>query len=115
MKLINLVLVLIIYSNLAFPQVIDSSSAIFPDTVLTSQTDTSFISSKLKKKSYDVDTVIYTVASDSLIFFVKDKKMKIYGEGSLNYKETNLKAANIFVDFESSNLEAVGIPFGLTF
>jgi len=62
------------------------------------------------KKTYDVDTVIYTNASDSLIFLVKDKKMKIYGDASILYKETDLKSANIYVDFETNNLEAEGIP-----
>ena len=84
MKLINLVLVLIIYSNLTFPQVIDSSLTIFPDTALTSQSDTSFTSSKQKKKSYDVDTVIYSAASDSLIFFVKENAPAPASGKSLN-------------------------------
>lgn len=84
-----------------------SNSQLFQDTTSNAFVDTSLI--KVQKKTYDVDTVIYSKASDSLIFFVKDKMMKIYGEGSLNYKETDLKAANIFVDFETSNVEAIGI------
>ena len=40
------------------------------------------------KKTYDVDTVINTEASDSLIFYVKKKKMDIYGDASIQYKET---------------------------
>ncbi|HAB50723.1 MAG TPA: LPS-assembly protein LptD, partial [Ignavibacteriales bacterium] len=110
MKLANLVLVLIIYSILVFPQEPEINFLTPQDSIFTDQSDTSFTSVELKKKSYDVDTVIYTKASDSLIFFVKDRKMNIYGEGSLNYKETDLKAANIFVDFETSNIEAIGVP-----
>src|SRR3989337_4329764 len=109
MKLANLVLVLIIYSILVFPQEPEINFLTPQDSIFTDQSDTSFTSVELKKKSYDVDTVIYTKASDSLIFFVKDRKMNIYGEGSLNYKETDLKSANIFVDFETSNIEASGV------
>jgi lipopolysaccharide assembly outer membrane protein LptD (OstA) len=64
----------------------------------------------IPKKSYDVDTIIYSNASDSLIFFVKKKKMDIYGDASILYKETDLKSANIFVDFETNNIEAEGVP-----
>ncbi len=110
MKFANLVLVLILYSALNFPQDTDSNLLVPQDSTLINQSDTSFTAGKQKKKSYDVDTVIYTKASDSLIFFVKNRKMNIYGEGSLNYKETDLKAANIFVDFETSNIEAIGVP-----
>ena len=109
MKPINLVLVLTVYSILIFPQDPDINFPIPKDSILANQSDTSSINLIPRKKSYDVDTVIYTKASDSLIFFVKDRKMNIYGEGSLNYKETDLKSANIFVDFETSNIEASGV------
>ena len=109
MKPINLVLVLTVYSILIFPQDPDINFPIPQDSILANQSDTSSINLIPKKKSYDVDTVIYTKASDSLIFFVKDRKMNIYGEGSLNYKDTDLKSANIFVDFETSNIEASGV------
>lgn len=109
MKLTNLVLVLTVYSILIFPQDPDINFPVLQDSILTTQSDTSSANLNPKKKSYDVDTVIYTKANDSLIFFVKDRKMNIYGEGSLNYRETDLKAANIFVDFETSNIEASGV------
>jgi LptD protein len=63
-----------------------------------------------KKKTYDVDSVIYSSAQDSLIFFVNKKKMNIYGNGELKYKQTDLKSANIYVDFNTNNIEAVGVP-----
>ena len=62
------------------------------------------------KKKFDVDTVIYSSASDSLIFYVDKKKMDLYGEGELQYKETNLKSAKIYVDFETNNIDASGVP-----
>lgn len=93
-----------------YPQSFSSSQQSYEDSILTAVSDTSITPNQTKKKSYDVDTVIYAKAADSLIFLVQDRKMKIYGEGSLNYRETELKAANIFVDFETSNIEALGIP-----
>lgn len=60
-------------------------------------------------RRYDVDAVIYASGSDSLIFFVKEKKMTIHGTSELKYKDTELKSANIFIDFETSNVEATGI------
>ncbi|MCH7515985.1 MAG: LPS-assembly protein LptD [Bacteroidetes bacterium] len=74
------------------------------DSVLTSPVD-SLIS---KTSGSDIDTVIYSSASDSLIFFVKDKKMSIYGNGKIQYKQMQIVSANIFVDFEKNNLKAVG-------
>jgi lipopolysaccharide assembly outer membrane protein LptD (OstA) len=61
-------------------------------------------------KTYDVDTTVFASAKDSLIFLVKDKKMNIYGDGSINYKTTEIKSANIFIDFGSNNINAEGIP-----
>jgi lipopolysaccharide assembly outer membrane protein LptD (OstA) len=65
---------------------------------------------KPKGKTYDVDTTVYASSKDSLIFFVKDKKMKIYGEANINYKQTEIKSANIFIDFNSNDIDAEGIP-----
>lgn len=109
MKCISLVLFLFFFSFLCYPQIDTLNLQSSTDTLFISQLDTSLTSNQVKKKAYDVDTVIYSKASDSLIFFVKDKKMKIFGEGELNYKDTDLKAANIFVDFETSNVEAIGV------
>jgi lipopolysaccharide assembly outer membrane protein LptD (OstA) len=72
--------------------------------------DTSAVRDTTRKKNYDVDTVIYSSASDSLIFYVDKKKMDLYGEGELKYKETDLKSAKIFVDFETNNIDAEGVP-----
>ena len=57
-----------------------------------------------------MDTTVYANASDSLIFFVKDRKMALYGEGKITYKKTEINAANIFIDFEKYDLEAIGVP-----
>lgn len=60
-------------------------------------------------KQYDIDTTVFSSASDSIIFLVRDKKMKIYGSGELSYKETEIKSANIIIDFERNEIVATGI------
>lgn len=70
----------------------------------------SLIVEKPKGKTYDVDTTVFASSKDSLIFKVKEKKMQIYGEGSINYKSTEIKSANIFIDFNSNEINAAGIP-----
>ena len=72
----------------------------------------SLFDAKLKGKTYDVDTTVFASSKDSLIFLVKKKKMNIYGEGSINYKSTEIKSENIFIDFNSNEIDAEGIPFG---
>lgn len=61
-------------------------------------------------KTYDVDTTVFAASRDSLIFFVKDKKMSIYGQSSINYKVTEIKSENIFIDFSSNYIDAEGVP-----
>lgn len=80
---------------------LDSLNIAMPDTI--QQTD----STKVKKK-IDVDDVIYADASDSLTFDVRNKLMFIFGKGELKYKQTDLKSAKIFIDFNKNSLDAFG-------
>jgi len=85
---------------------IDSLQNESPDSLLAAIEDTLGI--EPQKKS-DIDTVVYASGSDSLIFFVKEKKMSIYGEAKLNYKTSEIQSANIFLDFENYNIFAEGV------
>ncbi len=85
---------------------IDSLQTLNPDSLLTSAIDTAAV----QKKKSDLDTVVYASGSDSLFFFVKEKKMSIYGESKINYKKSEIKSANIFLDFTKFEIEAIGIP-----
>lgn len=64
---------------------------------------------QVDSKRYDVDTTVFSSASDSIIFLVNNKKMKIFGDGQLSYKQTEIKSANIIIDFEKNEIEALGI------
>ncbi len=109
MKYLFAVLFLFIFDSAIFAQ--ESNSNILPIDTLTSFSpdSLSLIDSTSQNKS-DVDTVIYASASDSLIFFVQQKKMNIYGDASLKYRETDLKSADIAVDFKTNNVDAKGVP-----
>lgn len=60
-------------------------------------------------KSTDIDSIIYSSAKDSIIFFLDQKKMHLYGSGDMHYKETQLKSGKIIVDFETSNVESFSL------
>lgn len=62
----------------------------------------------LKGKSYDVDTIINSSASDSLIFHVDDKRMDLYGKSEVQYQNTDLKSADININFVTHEIEGVG-------
>jgi lipopolysaccharide assembly outer membrane protein LptD (OstA) len=82
------------------------TTSISADSLFFSAGDTTI---QVPPKKYDVDTTVFSSASDSLIFLVRDKKMKIYGDGQLSYKQTEIKSANIIIDFENNEIQAVGI------
>ena len=100
----KILLLVSLFSIASLAQVRDSLLFKPPADTLKAVKDTT------AKKRYDVDTVIYSSASDSLIFYVDKKKMDLYGDAELQYKETDLKSAKIYVDFESNNIDAAGVP-----
>jgi len=100
------VILFLVVCSLAFAQEKDSLLLNSSDSLLISQPDS--LSEITPKSKSDIDTVIYSTASDSLIFFVKDKKMNIYGDGKIEYKQMQITSANIFIDFERNEIEATG-------
>ena len=80
------------------------------DSLKTAKPDSAAVRDSLKSgKKYDVDAVIYSSASDSLIFEVPKKKMFLYGKGDLRYKTTELKSGKISLDYNTNDIEAFGI------
>ena len=119
--LLKLIILIFLLHGITFAQQKDSLFILSDPVVNT--IDSLFVSSDVinnpvdslfnaipKGKSYDVDTTVFASSKDSLIFLVKDKKMNIYGEGNINYKSTEIKSANIFIDFKSNNINANGVP-----
>lgn len=108
MKIVLYVILLGFLNLGAFAQQIDTLKTSLPDT-LTSNLSDSIKTAEQKKKS-DIDTVVYASGTDSLFFFVKEKKMSIYGEAKIDYKKSEIKSANIFLDFTKFEIDANGVP-----
>ncbi len=103
-------LIIVLFSAPGFAQQIDSSGIIQPDTLYTPVNDTTLTSDSIKTRPGDMDTVINSSSSDSLIFVIDEKKMYLYGTSEIQYKQTDLKAANINIDFNNGEVEAEGVP-----
>lgn len=107
LKIKLLLIILIIFNTLqiTFSQENDSLFTAH-DSLLTKsdslQTDSS------KNKTFDVDTTVYASSKDSLIFLVKKKEMKIYGDGVISYKSMEIKSADILIDFNKNIINAKG-------
>ncbi len=106
----NFLLILILLSAQEFAQQIDSTGMIPPDSISSPVVDSLLTSDSVKTKPGDIDTVINASSSDSLIFVIDQKEMYLYGTSEIQYKQTDLTAANIKVDFETGGVEAEGVP-----
>ena len=105
------IIVFILGINTVFAQKVDSLSVLKKDSVLSKLTDTLLTKKdSVKTKKSDIDTVIYAQSTDSIIYYIDQKKMDIFGKGQLQYKDTDLKSANIYVDFNTNFLHAEGTP-----
>ena len=104
MKIVLYSILFALFIKCAFAQQNDTLYSVPADTIITVDKDTL----STKDSGSDIDTVVYATASDSLIFFVKEKKMAIYGEGKINYKSTEINSANIIIDFDNYVIDATG-------
>ena len=104
MKILCSIILSSLISTVSLAQIEDSIVTSISDTLQYSQVD-SIINQQAKS---DLDTVVYSSASDSLIFYVKDKKMSIHGDGKIEYQRMKITSANILIDFERNELKASG-------
>ena len=106
MKSLRLLFICFVFIAAVCAQQIDS---VFSETdSLVVQSPDSLSLSANQNEQSDIDTVIYASASDSLIFFVKEKKMSLHGDAKINYRQTEVKSSNIYVDFNRYELDAEG-------
>jgi lipopolysaccharide assembly outer membrane protein LptD (OstA) len=108
MKIVVYVIIFGFLNFGAIAQQNDTLKTVLPDTLTTSLPDS--LKTVEQKKKSDIDTVVYASGTDSLFFFVKEKKMSIYGEAKIDYKKSEIKSANIFLDFTKFEIEANGVP-----
>lgn len=98
------IVILLISISSLFAQ---ENTAPIADTLAVDSTVTAPIDSSAE--SYDINAVVKASASDSLIFDLNNKKMFIYGDGKLKYKQTELESGEIDLDFQTNDLDARGI------
>ncbi len=106
----NFLLILILLSSQEFAQQTDSTGMVLSDSISSPVIDSLLTSDSVKTKPGDIDTVINASSSDSLIFVIGKKEMYLYGKSEIQYKQTDLSAANIKVDFGTGGVEAEGVP-----
>lgn len=66
-------------------------------------------SSRFVKEFVDLDAVVNFSASDSVVFFGK-RDARMYGDGTVKYGQIDLKANEIKMDMDKSEVYAVGTP-----
>ncbi len=108
MKSFLCVLILVFINNYALSQELTDSSVNKSDTTSAITDTLTSVSDSLKDNPTGLDTIIYASSKDSLIFFVDKRKMNLYGNGQIKYQTTDLKSEKIFVDFNTSTIEATG-------
>lgn len=94
--------------SVSYSQQAGDSLILSPIDTLKPATDTT--AADTTKRKGDLDAVVDYSAKDSAVFDVSGKKMMLYNEGRLKYKEYDLKAARIILYRENSTLESYGIP-----
>ncbi len=73
-----------------------------------SRQDTLAVKDTLLRKS-QVDAVIFYSATDSIAYSITRKKMDIFGNANLRYKQMDLKSGEINIDWNSNILTSKGI------
>ncbi len=82
--------------------------ALAADTTLadTAKTDTL----KARESPSGIDSIVVYSASDSIVYSLSSKTMFLYGKGDIKYRDLGLKAELIDINWNTSILNAVGVP-----
>jgi len=112
MKKFVFIFIILVSTDVCFSQIFSDSLRIktIPDS---SSNPASNIIDSGRIADSDVDAVINYSAKDSLVYDLKNKKVYLYNEAKLAYKDLKLDAGRITIDQESLKLEAYGIPDSL--
>lgn len=104
-----LIIFIFLYCIKCFPQQRQDTLAVFKSNDSLSLPAADYTDTSRIAKS-DVDAPIIYTAKDSLIYDLKNKKVYLYNEAQLVYKDLKLDAGRINMDEDSQTLEAYGIP-----
>ncbi len=78
------------------------------DTLIIENGDTLFVDRDDYARS-GIDTVVTYSAQDSVVYTVRERKMRLYNEGDIRYRQMHLRAARITFDWDRSELFAEGV------
>ena len=107
---LTFLIILLLLSQLNAQELLDRYSASIADSIFTEFADTtSLIDTLTKRSTSDIDAIVFANATDSLSFDVINSTMSLYGKGEIKYKQTELKSGNIYIDFKTSELNAIGV------
>lgn len=85
-----------------------------PDTLLAQQSraaDTTKVdTTKPLRSPSGIDSIVAYSASDSIIYSLTSKTMYMYGKAEITYRELGLKAEQIAINWNTSILNAEGVP-----
>ncbi len=79
------------------------------DTLSTSLQNARLNTDTTQQKKSGIDSSVTYTSSDSIVFSVQSKMMKMYGQGTIKYKNLSLNAERVNVDWNKQELEAVGV------
>jgi lipopolysaccharide assembly outer membrane protein LptD (OstA) len=66
-----------------------------------------------KQVQSDIDEIINYHSEDSVVFDIKEKKMYLYNNSELTYKDLKLNSGIIVFEQEAQTLDAIGLPDSL--
>jgi lipopolysaccharide assembly outer membrane protein LptD (OstA) len=84
---------------------------LLPDTIAASVPDSSAVDSLAAKSSKEaLEAKVDYKAKDSTLFDLVNHKVFLYGGAEINYKDINLKADYIEINFDKNEIYATGMP-----
>ncbi len=109
-RLLLIALCIVVLRGVMFSQLPD-----FPDTISVTQdsllaTADTIPADTVAAPTSGIDSVITYSATDSIIYSLTTKTMFLYGKGDIKYKEFGIKAERININWNTSVLNAQGIP-----
>ncbi len=86
----------------------DSSGIALKDTLIDLASTGDSLESK--KSEASLDAMVERIAVDSIVQDIRNRKVYMYGEAVINYKDITMKAAYIEIDFNTNEVYARGVP-----
>lgn len=103
-NILGLVFIILVTSSIAQVKPPNDSK----DSLIATRDTVLHLNAPLKKKDKLESKVVYS-ARDSILYDVPGKKVYLYGDARITYKDVNLKAALIEINFKDNVVKASGI------